>query len=161
RPLIRVAIDAFLERLDANALHDVDEAFGVAVAVLEVALDQRLDHVGYVGAREGGPEDLAQRSGRLIAADLDLVPLLAVLVDAEDADVSDMVVAAGVHAAGDVEVELADLVQVVEVVEALLDRLRHRDRLRVGERAEVAARAADDVGEQADVRRREAEDASF
>ena len=60
-----------------------------------------------------------RREFALVAADLDLVPLLAVLVDAEDADVADVVVAAGIHAAGDVEVELADVVQVVEVVEAL------------------------------------------
>src|SRR5439155_3964894 len=41
--------------------------------------------------------------------------------------------------------------------EAALDGLGNRDRLSVGERAEVAAGTADDVGEQADVRRREAE----
>ena len=70
---------------------------------------------------------------------------------------ADVVVAAGVHAARDVELEVADVVQVVEVVEAALDRLGDRDRLRVGERAEVAARAADDVGQEADVRRREPE----
>ena len=79
-----------------------------------------------------------------------------VLVDAEDADVADVVVAAGVHAARDVQVQLADVVQVVEVVEAALDRLGDRDRLGVGERAEVAARAADDVGEEPHVGRGEA-----
>ena len=47
--------------------------------------------------------------------------------------------------------------QVIEVVETVLDRLGHGNRLRVGERAEVAAGAGDDVGEQADVRRREPE----
>ena len=125
RPLMSVAIDAFLEGLDADAMHDVDEALGVAVAALEVALDQLLDHVGHLGARERGADHLAERGAvrpagsALVAADRDLVPLLAVLVDAEDADVADVVVAAGVHAAGDVEVELADVVQVVEVVEAL------------------------------------------
>src|SRR5262245_978769 len=157
RPLIRVAIDAFLERLDADALHDVDESLGIAVALLEVALDELLDHVGHVGPGKRRAEDFSKRRRRLVAADLDLVPLLAVLIQAEDADVADVVVAAGVHAARDVEVELADLVQVVQIVEALLDRLRHRDRLGVRQRAEVAARAGDDVGEQTDVRRREAQ----
>ena len=47
--------------------------------------------------------------------------------------------------------------EVVEILEPALDRLGDRNRLRVGERAEVSARAADDVGEKADVRRREAE----
>src|SRR2546425_459644 len=157
RPLMSVAINAFLERFDADALHHVDEALGFAVALLQIGLDEALDDVGDIGAREGRSDHFSKRSGRLIPADLDLVPLLAVLVDAEDADVPDVVVAAGVHAARDVQVELADLVQVVEVVESLLDRLRDRDRLGVGEGAEIAAGAADDVGKQADVRRRQAE----
>src|SRR5678815_1521617 len=157
-----VAIDAVLERLEADALHHVDEALGFAVAAFEIAGDELLDHVGDVGPRERGPDDPAQRrSSRsfararfsLVSADLDLVPLLAVLVDAEDADVADVVVPAGVHAPGDVEIELTDIVQVVEVVEALLDRLGHRDR------AEAPARAGDDVGEKADVGRGEAEPA--
>src|SRR5262245_41769598 len=133
-------------------MHDVDEAFRVAVAAREVALDELFDHVGNLGTREGRADDLAERRAHaradlaLVAADLDLVPLLAVLVDAEDAYVADVVMAAGVHATRDVHVDLADVVQVVEIVEALLDRLGYRDRLGVGERAEIAARAGDDVG---------------
>src|SRR5262249_29518426 len=116
RSLISVAIDRFLEGFDADAAHHVDEALGVAVAARQVAVDQLLDHVGHLGARKRGADDLAERrsdSGpdfALVAADLDLVPLLAVLVDAEDADVADMVVTAGVHAARDVDVDLADVV---------------------------------------------------
>jgi hypothetical protein len=64
----------------------------------------------------------------LLAADGDLVPLLVVLVDAEDADVGDVVVAAGVHAARDVERDVADVVEIVEVVELLVDGLGDRDR---------------------------------
>ena len=51
---------------------------------------------------------------------------------------------------------LADVEQVVEVVEAGLDGGGDGDRLGVGEVAEVAARAADDAGQQADVGRRQA-----
>src|SRR5207302_11375508 len=151
---MRVAINALLESFDADALHHVDEALGLAVAVLQIGVDEALDDLGDVGAGERRPDDFAQSAGGLVAADLDLVPLLAVLIDAQDADVPDVVVAAGVHAARDVQVELADLVQVVEVVESLLDRLRDWARLGIGEGAEIAAGAADDVGEQADVRRR-------
>ncbi len=46
--------------------------------------------------------------------------------------------------------------QVVEVLETLLDRLRHRDRLGIGQRAVVAARTGDHVAEQTDVGRRQA-----
>src|SRR5438105_13374883 len=52
RSLISVAIDLFLERLDTDAMHDVDEALGLAVAPLEVALDQLFHHHGDVGARD-------------------------------------------------------------------------------------------------------------
>src|SRR2546425_12546516 len=106
RPLMSVAINAFLERFDADALHHVDEALGFAVAPVQVGLDEALDDVGNIGAREGRSDYFSKRSRRLIPADLDLVPLLAVLIDAQDADVPDVVVAAGVHAARDVQVEL-------------------------------------------------------
>src|SRR5882672_8559580 len=96
RSLISVAIDRFLERFDADAVHDVDEALGVAVTPGEVALDQLFDDIGDLRARERRADDFAQRRTdagldlALIAADLDLVPLLAVFVDAEDADVADV-----------------------------------------------------------------------
>src|SRR5436190_20185138 len=51
RPLIRVGIDLFLERLDADAAHDVDEALFLAVAALEIARDQLLDHLRHLVAR--------------------------------------------------------------------------------------------------------------
>src|SRR5688572_2404794 len=150
-----LTVNALLEGREAQALHGIHEAL-VLVAQLQVGADEVLDHVGHLRRLERRADHLAQaRAVALRAADRDLVPLRAVLVDAEDADVADVVVAAGVHAPRDVEVELADVVQVVEVVETALDRLRDRDRLGIRERAEVAARAADDVGEQADVRRGE------
>ena len=110
--------------------------------------------VAYAGAIHeatpaAAPGTLRLADGRVVlgrAAEGQLVEFLALLIDAEDADVDDVMLAARVHAARHVEVDLADVVQVVEVVEAPLDRFGDRDRLRVGERAEVAARAADDVG---------------
>src|SRR5438045_3467712 len=44
RSFISVAIHEFLEGFDADAVHHVDEALGVAVAAREVAIDQPLDH---------------------------------------------------------------------------------------------------------------------
>src|SRR5882762_3148130 len=81
RPLMSVAINAFLERFDADALHDVHEALGLAVAVRQIGVDEALDDVGDVGARERRPDDFPESTGGLVPADLDLVPLLAVLVD--------------------------------------------------------------------------------
>src|SRR5690242_10646439 len=60
RSLISVAINDFLERVDADTVHDVDEALGVAVAARNVAVDQLFDHVGDLGAREGRTDDLAE-----------------------------------------------------------------------------------------------------
>src|SRR5690606_12379169 len=71
------------------------------------------------------------------------------------ADMADVMVTARVHAARDVELDLTDVVQVVEIVELVLDRFGDRNALGIGQRAEIAARAADDVGQQADVGRGE------
>ena len=92
----------------------------------------------------------------LRAADRHLIPLVAVLVDAENADVADVMMAAGIDAAGHIQFDLADVVLKIEIVEALGDRLGHRDRFGIGQRAKIPARAADDVGQQSDVGRRHA-----
>ena len=91
------------------------------------------------------------------AAERDLVEFLAVLVDAENADMADMVMAAGIDAAGDLDLQLADIEQAGQVGEVLADLLRDRDRAGIGERAIVEAGAGDDVADQAEVRRRELE----
>ncbi len=57
------------------------------------------------------------------AAERDLVPLLATLVDAEDADVPDVVMPTGIHAAGHLDLDVAQIVEVIEIVEPLVDLL--------------------------------------
>ena len=89
------------------------------------------------------------------AAERDLVPLLAALIDAQNADVSDGVMAAAVHAARHFQLDVAQVVQVVEIVETLVDLFRDRNRSGIRERAEVESWAANHVGERADIRRRE------
>src|SRR5574340_1186958 len=67
------AIHMLLERFDAYAPHDVDKTFLLAVAALEIDLDQLLDHVRHLGLRNRRPQHLAQRSiVALGAADRDL-----------------------------------------------------------------------------------------
>src|SRR5690606_18798723 len=150
-PLMSLGIDALLERGEADTGIGVDELL-VPLAVLHVDGEDFFDHVRHFVLVERGPEHVAE-TGVVIgaAAQLDLVELLTLLVDAEDTDIAHMVVAAGIHAAGDVEAQVAEIVEVVEIVEAALDGFRHRDRLGVGEGAEVPAGAADQVGEGADV----------
>ena len=154
-------VRGLLERIDADPLQRVDEALGAVATLREIGVDQRLDHVGHLVVAKRRAEDApghgrAVAGGAVRAAEGDLVPLLAVLVDAEHADVAAVMVAARVDAAADVDGDVADVVQLVEVLEALRDVRRDRDRARVGERAHVAAGAADHVGEEADVGRREA-----
>src|SRR5690606_20489970 len=51
--------------------------------------------------------------------------------------------------------DIADIEQVIKVIETTLDGFGDRNRLGVGQRAVVTAWAADDIGQQADVRRGE------
>ena len=60
-----------------------------------------------------------------------------------------VVVAAGVDAAADVQVNFAQVVQLVQILIALGDVGGYRDRARIGQRAEVAAGAGNHVGQQA------------
>ena len=84
-----------------------------------------LDGVGDLVRAEAAADDLADR-GVLVAgaAKRDLVELGALLLDAEDADMADMVMAAGIDAAGDLELQLADLALALERGEAARDLLR-------------------------------------
>src|SRR5690554_8053160 len=112
-------IDPLLEGFEADTAIGVEEGLAVA-ALTDVDLKQGIDHFRDLLAAEGGAEDLTQRRFvALGATQRDLVPLLALLVDAEDADLAHVVVAAGVHAAGDIELQRAEVVEEVEVVEAL------------------------------------------
>src|SRR5581483_2799693 len=54
------------------------------------------------------------------------------LVGGEDADMADMVVAAGVDAARDLDLEVAYLVLAGQIGEVIGNALRHRNRARVG-----------------------------
>jgi hypothetical protein len=84
----------------------------------DIDLQQAVDHFRHLGGRERRADDLADRGlVALGAAERHLVPLAAVLVHAQDADVAHVVVAAGVDAAGDVQFDVADVVLEVDVLE--------------------------------------------
>ena len=104
------------DRVDTDTAVGIEEAFFFG-ALLDVDLDDLVDHVRHVVLSEGGAEDLRQAGFTTgAAAERYLVELLTFLVDAEDADMAHMVVTAGVHAAGDVQVDIADVEQVVEIL---------------------------------------------
>src|SRR5580692_4708129 len=130
-------IDALLERFDAEALDRLHEAFA-ALAQIEIGRDDLLDHVGNLRVGDGRPEQRAKL--RLLvgaAAERDLVELLAVLLDAENADMADMVMAAGIDAAGNIDVQPSEVAGEVEVAEAARQLLGDRDGAGIGETAIV------------------------
>src|SRR5690606_25995070 len=136
-------IDALLEGGDANAAEGVEKLF-ILGTLLHVDANDLFDDVGHVLLGEGWAEDLSDVGFAAGAATQGhLVELGTFLVHPENADMADVVVPAGIHAAGNVQVQLADVEQVIEVVEAALDGFGNRDRLGVGQRAEITARAAD------------------
>ena len=70
---------------------------------------------------------------------------------------ADMVMAAGVDAAGNIDMQPPKAAGAIEILEALGDLLRDRDRARVGEAAVVEAGAGDDVGDKSDIGRGDAD----
>ncbi len=62
-----------------------------------------------------------------------------------------MVVAAGVDATRNIEFDIADVMLEIQIVEALCNRGRNRNRFCIRQCAEVAAGAANDVGQQSNV----------
>ena len=111
-------------------------------------------HVDLFHRRSDHRTQRCVRAGR--AANGDLVPGFAALVDTKYADVANMVVSAGIHAARHLDVEFAQVVLVIVIVETIVDEFRDVDGAGIGEAAEIEPRAADHVGEGADVGRREA-----
>ena len=80
-----------LKGFNAKPLHHVDKTLFGCITVFEVMLNQFFNHVRHVGARERGADHFAQRCViALRAANRNLIPLFAVFIDAEDADVTDV-----------------------------------------------------------------------
>src|SRR4249919_62511 len=127
-----------LEGRHTDAAESFQEAL-VLVTLGDIHADDALDRIRDLVVRDRRTDHLAERcvptTGR--AAERDLVPLLAALIDTQDADMADRMVTAAVHAAGHLQLDLAEVVQVVEIVEALVDLLGDRNRARVRQRAEV------------------------
>src|SRR5262249_54844168 len=102
-PALTSGIDALPEWLDAGAFHRLDEQFVRPRPQLDIGGGDILDHVGDLCVRHRGADEFAQLGVLVgLAAERDLVKFLAVLLHAENADMSDVVVAAGVDAAGNV-----------------------------------------------------------
>ena len=119
------AIQHVLEWLGADPPVGLEERLVLVRPQLQIGIDDLLDRVGHLLGGKAGPDDLADR--RALgggAAQRDLVELLALLIEAEDADVADVMVAAGIDAARDVDLEGTDVLLALQVGEAARDALR-------------------------------------
>src|SRR5260370_5155053 len=108
-PDLTSRIDALLERLDPDPLHGFEKNLVRARAQLQIGRHDILDHVRHfrIGNRR---TDEGAEPGLLVgaAADRHLEKFLAVLLDAKEADMAHMMVAAGIDAARHVDVQAPD-----------------------------------------------------
>src|SRR5262249_52367131 len=152
-PALTSGINTLPEWLDAGAFHGIDEQFIRPRAELDISGGDILDHIGDLHVRHRRADQRTELSVFVgLATERDLIKLLAVLLDAENADMADMVVAAGIDAAGNIDVQTAQIAREIGLVEAPGDFLRNRDRARIGETAIIEARTGDDVGDEPDIR---------
>src|SRR3990167_2432025 len=123
-----VDIKNLLERVRSEAAIGVEKAFA-GLAVFLVKFDEAADRADNLARGETAAGDGAD-AGVVGArtAERDLVEFIAFFIDAEDSDMTGVVVAAGVDAAGDFYLQLADVSRFVRICEALGDLLRHRNR---------------------------------
>src|SRR6218665_2351860 len=133
-----VAIKRLLERLLAEAAEGIDEGLGRAFTAGGIGIDQPLDGVGHVVGNETVAENVAD-GGLLggVAADGDLVELGALLLDAQNADMGHVVVAAGIDAARNLDLEIAVSPLPLGRAELARNFLGDRDRTGIGQRAEI------------------------
>src|SRR5690606_13775207 len=125
-----------------------------AFAQGEIGIDHRFNGVHHIFRREAATGDFA--NSRLFirrTAKRDLIELLTLLLDAQNADMADMMVAAGIDAAGNLDLEIADFKLALLIAKALGNALRHRDGARIGKGAIVEAGAGDDVGDETGIGR--------
>src|SRR5580700_11139420 len=157
-PFLTSGIDPLPERFDAEPLYRVDEEFVGTLAQRQIGFNDIFDHVGDFAVSHGGA-DQDTKFGVLVgtAADRDLIKFLAVLLDAQNADMADMMVAAGVDAAGNVDMQPADQFRGIVIGKTAGQLLRNRNRTRIGQRTIIQSRTGDDVGDQVDVGRSQPE----
>ena len=124
--------------------------------MLEIGIQDLLDCIRHVRSGKTRADDLADRGARRRrAAERDLVVFLALLIEAEDTDMADMVMAAGIDAARDVDLKRTDILLAIIVCKFARDRLGNRDRAGGGQGAVIKAGAGDDVAGETEVRRGE------
>src|SRR5438552_375255 len=127
-PALTSRIDALLEWLDADPLDRFEKNLVRARAQLQIGRHDILDHVRHLGIGNRRADEGAE-PGMLVGAAPDghLEELLAVLLDAEQADMADVMMAAGIDAAGNVDVQPPEIAREIEIAEAAGQLLGNRN----------------------------------
>src|SRR6266849_10053306 len=148
RPFLMSGIDPLLEGLDAETLDGLHKALVRPLPQFKVCGYDLLHHIGDLPVRDGRPEQRAKfRPFVGTAAKGDLVELLAVFFDAQNADMADVMVAAGVDAARNVDVQPAKVASKIESAEPTCQLLGDRNSAGIGKAAVIEPGAGDDVGD--------------
>src|SRR6266852_9465105 len=151
RPFLMSGIDPLLEGLDAETLDGFQKGLVRPLPKFEVCGYDLLHHVGDFPVRDGRSEQRAKlRPFVGTTPKGDLVELLAVFLDAQNADMADVMVAAGIDAARDVDVQPAKVASKIEIAEPTCQLLGDRNSAGIGKAAVVEPGAGDDVGDETD-----------
>src|SRR6266568_6752442 len=124
------------------------------LALRQIDGDDLVDGFRHMLCRQSGAQKFAEREffGG-VAANGDLIRLLAFFLEAENADMGDVMMAAGVDAAGHFDIQLANVLLLRRIGEMARQVLRQRDRTGRRQRAIIKAGAAQYIGDEADIRR--------
>src|SRR5687768_14819421 len=108
RCLMSWRINFCLERSDTDAANGFEELLAL-FTLGDIHIENAFDGFSDIGMRDRRTDHLTDRRIATVTrtAERDLVPLLATLIDAENADVTDRVMAAAVHATRHLQLNVA------------------------------------------------------
>src|SRR5262249_44405701 len=89
----------------------------------------------------------------LRAANRNLIPLFAILIDTKNTDVPYMVMTTGVHSTGNIQIDWTKIKKVIQIIETLLNRLRNRNGFSICQWTKLSAGKGNDIGKQPNVGR--------
>ena len=144
--MILRGIDSLLEGIHSDTLISGKERLALD-AFLNIHINDLGDYTGDVIFKERWADNLTHLGISAGAAtEGHLIVLFAFFVDTQNTDVANVVMTAGIHAAGDIQFDITQVIQIVQVVELTLNLLGNGDGLGIGQGAEITTGTADDIG---------------
>ena len=112
----------------AEAGQRLDKQFALVGAQVAIGIHDAFQRARNIIGFQARPGNRADR-GLLIgtAAKGDLIEFLTFLIDAQNADMADMMVATSVDTSGNIDVQAANILLIIRISEDLLDSLTNRN----------------------------------